>query len=140
MTESLNYQTPSASMRNPLRVPAILLLCFGGCTLLAIALDLLDRMFGWRIFHFGVTIGPRESGMCFNALSTILLIVMMVGAVHMLRLRSYGMAMTAAILAIVPLTAVCCCIFTLPAGVWALLLLLRPEVKSLFVNRGQWNL
>ena len=52
------------------------------------------------------------------------------GAIKMLRLQNYGMAMAAAIVAMVPCQ--CCCLLGLPFGIWALVVLNKPEVKSQF--------
>ena len=52
------------------------------------------------------------------------------GAVEMLRLRNYGVAMVASIVAMLPCQ--CCCLLGLPAGIWALVTLNKPEVKSQF--------
>jgi hypothetical protein len=132
MTEQpLNYQTPQPG--NPLKLPAIILLALGGTTLVAILLDYISRLTNGSInVTFGIHVGSPDSTMCFNAVSAVLLVIMMIGAFQMLRLRSYGMAMTAAILAIFPLTASCCCVLTGPVGLWALLLLLKPPVKAAF--------
>lgn len=51
------------------------------------------------------------------------------GALQMKKARSYGWAMTASILALVPCTSPCCLV-GVPIGIWALVVLLRPEVKS----------
>src|SRR5579862_7286757 len=109
MTQTpLDYQTPQPQPGLALRIPAILLIVFGGLTIAAIVLDFLSRIIaGSAGFHFtfGFHVGPPESAMCFNALSVVLLVIMMVGAIQMLRLRNYPLAMTAAILAVVPFTA-----------------------------------
>lgn len=55
--------------------------------------------------------------------------VVLYGALQMKNLRSYGWAMTACILAMVPCTSPCCLV-GLPIGIWALVVLLKPEVKS----------
>ena len=52
------------------------------------------------------------------------------GAVKMLRLQSYGLAMAASIVAMLPCQ--CCCLLGLPFGIWALVVLNKPEVKSQF--------
>jgi hypothetical protein len=52
------------------------------------------------------------------------------GAIKLLRLRNYGVAMAASIVAMLPCQ--CCCLFGLPFGIWALVVLNRPEVKSQF--------
>ena len=46
-------------------------------------------------------------------------------------LQSFGMVVAAAILAMVPCTSPCCCI-GLPVGIWVLVVLFKPEVKSAF--------
>jgi hypothetical protein len=46
-------------------------------------------------------------------------------------LRSYGFAFAAAILAMIPCLTPCC-VLGLPFGIWALVVLNKPEVKSQF--------
>jgi len=58
--------------------------------------------------------------------------VAFVGALRMKQLRSYNFAMTAAIIAIVPCTTYICCILATPLGIWALVVLMKPEVKAAF--------
>lgn len=52
------------------------------------------------------------------------------GAFKMKNLESHGLAMTASILALLPCSL--CCLFGLPFGIWALVVLSKPEVKSQF--------
>jgi hypothetical protein len=55
------------------------------------------------------------------------------GGVHMLRLRSFGLAITGSILAMVPcLTCLGCCGVGEGIGIWALVILLSADVKALF--------
>ncbi len=53
------------------------------------------------------------------------------GAMKMKKLESYGLAMTASIVAMIPCISPCCLI-GLPIGIWALVVLSKPEVKSAF--------
>jgi hypothetical protein len=53
------------------------------------------------------------------------------GAAKMMKLQSYGLAMTASILAMVPCLSACCLI-GLPIGIWSLIVLNDPAVKSAF--------
>ncbi len=53
------------------------------------------------------------------------------GAVCMLRLKLYPLAMTGSIVAMVPCSSGCC-LLGLPLGIWALVVLNRPEVKNAF--------
>lgn len=52
------------------------------------------------------------------------------GAINLLRLRNRGTAVAASIVAMLPCQ--CCCLFGLPAGIWALIALNKPEVRSQF--------
>lgn len=54
------------------------------------------------------------------------------GAIKMRSLQGYGLSMAAAIISIIPCNA-CCCI-TLPVGIWALVILMKPEVKASFTS------
>jgi hypothetical protein len=58
-------------------------------------------------------------------------ILAIVAAGKMKRLESYGLLMTATILTMLPCTSGCCCI-GLPIGIWILIVLSKPEVKSAF--------
>jgi len=63
-------------------------------------------------------------GMVFSAL-------VLFGGVRMQRLQSRGLAMAAAIIAIVPCVSPCCLV-GIPLGIWALVVLAKPEVRSQF--------
>jgi hypothetical protein len=58
-------------------------------------------------------------------------VIVLVGAAKMQKLQSYQFALTASIVAMVPCISPCC-IFGLPFGIWALVVLNKPEVKSQF--------
>lgn len=49
----------------------------------------------------------------------------------MKNLQSYGLAMTGAVLAVIPCTGPCC-IFSLPLGIYALIILMSSDVKAAF--------
>jgi GYF domain 2 len=53
------------------------------------------------------------------------------GAIKMQKLAGYGFALAAAIVALIPCFSPCCLI-GLPIGIWALVVLSKPEVKSQF--------
>jgi hypothetical protein len=57
--------------------------------------------------------------------------VILLGALKMKKLESYGLAMTASIIAMIPCLSPCCLI-GLPIGIWSLVVLSKPEVKSAF--------
>ena len=54
------------------------------------------------------------------------------GAMQMKQLRNWNIAMGASIAAMLPCS--CCCIVGLPIGIWSLIVLMKPEVKSAFVG------
>lgn len=56
--------------------------------------------------------------------------VMIAGALSMRRLENRTLALAAATFALIPCQ--CCCCVSIPFGVWALLMLNRPEVKQSF--------
>jgi hypothetical protein len=51
---------------------------------------------------------------------------------QMMKLRAWTLGVVASIAAMLPCTAVCCCI-GLPIGIWSLVVLFKPEVKQAFV-------
>jgi hypothetical protein len=53
------------------------------------------------------------------------------GALQMKNLTKHGLALSAAIVAMIPCVSPCCLI-GLPIGIWAVVMLSKPEVKSHF--------
>jgi hypothetical protein len=80
-----------------------------------------------RMFH--LLMGPV--GIAARVVGIIVSIFILIGAFRMQKLANYGLAMTAAIVAMVPCLSPCC-IIGLPIGIWALVMLGKPEVKSQF--------
>ena len=70
-------------------------------------------------------------GVVFSVIGIALAAVILVGALKMKKLESYGFAMAASIIAMIPCLSPCCLI-GLPIGIWALVVLSKPEVKSAF--------
>ena len=58
-------------------------------------------------------------------------IVVLFGGLKMRKCESYGLCMTASILAMIPCLSICC-VVGLPVGIWALVVISKPEVKSAF--------
>ncbi|HPP53040.1 MAG TPA: hypothetical protein PK777_08830, partial [Thermoguttaceae bacterium] len=65
-------------------------------------------------------------------ISLAVAIVVLLGAIRMKNLQSYGFAMTAAILSIIPCTSPCCFLIGTPIGIWALVVLNDQTVKAAF--------
>jgi hypothetical protein len=119
--------------------PAIALMIVGGLTLVVYVVDIILRLAGVAMFGAagGAPQGDAANAMGFMVGSIVGAIValcwggiVLSGAVQMLRLRGYGYAMTATIVAMVPCSA--CCILGLPFGIWGLVVLMKPEVKDAF--------
>jgi hypothetical protein len=73
---------------------------------------------------------PPLAGVAVLLFSVIPATVIIYGGLEMLRLRSYGWAMAAAIVAII-----FCSLTGTPAGIWALIVLLLAGVRETFANR-----
>ena len=79
-------------------------------------------------------LGYMVAGIFFPIVSLISIAaspIIIFGGIQMLRARRYFIALWAAILALVPLTSVCC-IPGIPIGIWALIVLRHPEVRASF--------
>jgi len=70
-------------------------------------------------------------GIVQNIIGGVVGVVVLLGAAKMQKLQSYQFALTASIVAMVPCISPCC-LFGLPFGIWALVVLNKPEVKSQF--------
>ncbi len=70
-------------------------------------------------------------GLVQNIIGAVVGVIVLLGASKMKKLQNYSFAMTASIVAMLPCISPCC-IFGLPFGIWALVVLNKPEVKSQF--------
>jgi hypothetical protein len=131
---------PSGSAQDALNVPSILIMVMAG-------IGVLSALYG---IVAGGSIPPqlldnpqftpqmREmmtkfagGGRIMNFVGLVLDGVMIYGALQMRSLKSFGLAMASAILIMLPCSG-CCCLLGLPVGIWALVTLNKPEVKSAF--------
>jgi hypothetical protein len=132
--------TPTANVEQLVRGPAIFLL------VLAI-LDLVASLIGIGFVAFSQTL-PTFPGMpaenvelqqklsfLFSLPAYVLGIAIgiarLIGALKMMKLQSYGLAMATSILTLIP-CGTCCCLLNIGAGIWALVVLSKPEVKRAF--------
>lgn len=58
--------------------------------------------------------------------------VILAGGIKMLKLQTWGLCLAAVILIMLPCGASCLCCLGLPLGIWMVILLNKPEVKSSF--------
>ena len=73
-------------------------------------------------------VGPLTK--VFSLIAAALGGLLVFGGYQMRNLKSYGIAMAACIVGLLPCQS-CCCV-TLPLAIWTLTILTRPEIKSSF--------
>jgi hypothetical protein len=130
---------PSAGAADQVNGPAIGLLVTAILNVVAQPVFILMRLAG--VTFAAANQMPRDQaaiaafsgvlGIVFGIIATILGVVVLIGALKMKKLQSYGFAMTASIIAMLPCIFPCC-LLGLPMGIWALVVLAKPEVKSAF--------
>jgi predicted Zn finger-like uncharacterized protein len=121
--------------------PAIALMVVGGLGILGAILDLLFRLLNLGLangaparadasaYNVGYQVGTAL-GTIFDIFGICWALVVLLGAFKMKKLESFGFAMTACILALLPCSF--CCVLGLPFGIWGLVVLNKPEVKDVF--------
>jgi hypothetical protein len=129
-----------ADVIRKLRSPAVALICLGVLNVMSAVVLLLGRLANLIKGNERVIADEAErlgyqTAMIYFPLVSLLSIgaapLIIIGGVQMLSARKYSLAILAAILAMIPLTSVCC----LPGigiGLWALIVLRNPEVKAAF--------
>jgi hypothetical protein len=129
--------------QSAVNLPAISLMVLGG---LGVALSLLAAVVNFLGGGMGAMAGGRGEqipaflsgtvGGLINLAACALYALLFYGAYQMKTLKSYPLAMTGAIAAMLPCS--CCCVIGLPIGIWAIVVLLKPAVKQAFEsNRAQ---
>ncbi len=125
--------------REQVQMPAIVLMAVSALGMLGQVGALLARLLGMGLGSLGAREGSEAVvammsgavGIVISLLGLAIGAFIIYGAFQMKELRSYGMAMAAAVAAMVPCISPCCCL-GLPVGIWALVVLLKPEVKQAF--------
>lgn len=121
------------------KAPAIVLIAVAGLGILG---QLVSMVFNLAGMHRIPSNMPPEAERWFTYMSgglgvvaTVVTLVVggliIFGAMKMMSLQNYGLAMAAAIIAMVPCLSPCCC-FGIPAGIWAIVVLSNAEVKAAF--------
>lgn len=124
--------------------PALWLLVVGIIDLTLTGFDLLSRLF---LTHTAdvmrqLQMLPAEmrsimeklmgpAGIALDLAGLVVDVLIILGATRMKVLQNHGLAVAASVLALLPCLSPCC-ILSMPFGIWALVVLLRPEVKSQF--------
>ena len=140
------YQSPYEQISNPnanasAQAPAIALICVGAIAIVLGSLGLVGDLF---MYLSGMLdqLEERNNGPVSEYTQVIvrtiwggvLLIAacyVLYGSIQMMRLRSYPIAFSAAVVATIPMLGPCC-ILGIPFGIWALVVLAKPEVKRAF--------
>ena len=63
--------------------------------------------------------------------SVVVVLVGLIGSTRMLQMKTYGLAMVAAVLTLIPCVGPCCCL-GLPIGIWSLVVLSNVQVRQQF--------
>lgn len=71
-------------------------------------------------------------GLAANIFSVLVGAFIILGSIKMMKLQSRGLAVATAVVSMIPCLTGCCCILGLPFGIWAMVVLNKPEVKSSF--------
>ncbi len=133
-----------------LKLPAILLIIFGVLGLLmTLAGPFLKAFWVNLMIHFidqmNAQIPPESRSQMEAAakagfglqdvfglvLGLVVNSVILMGGLKMLKLQTWGLGLAAVILIMLPCGSFCCCV-GLPLGIWMVILLNKPEVKSSF--------
>ena len=118
------------------RGPAIGLIVTSAVGVVSHVANLLIRVLGLSFAvlgdnRMGMFSGARGVIMSVIAISTAGLVVF--AATQMMKLSKYNLCLAGTVIAMVPCTSPCCCL-GLPIGIWALVVLLKPEVKQAFID------
>lgn len=109
--------------------PTLALMIVKGMTMMLLGLPLLGSLVTIiTARNDGAIIGGLVQGFLIVA-SLVIDFLVIYGALQMRQLRSHGWGMAACILAIIPHA---CCLFSLPFGIWGLVVLNDPEVRRAF--------
>jgi hypothetical protein len=120
---------------NPLIVPAIFLLILSTLFLLILLASLPNQMIRIRAIDPST---PEGTGELLGSILPLVLwplfeIGIAVGAISMIRLTSYRSAYSAAVLSVIPLCSPCF-VAGIPFGIWAIVLLNRPQIRQRFAK------
>ena len=129
--------------REALNIPGILFMVFGGLSVLlalygmvgnnadnpALSKLMTDPNIPPQLKDF-VRVLAGSGAKVLNLLAAAMSGLLIFGGVQMRNLKSYGVAIAACVIGMLPCTS-CCCV-TIPIAIWTLTILMRPEIKSSF--------
>jgi hypothetical protein len=133
---------PAAAGSDIVTPPAIALIVLGALNILISLFRILSSAIGSGRPPFqpsgmseemqrGFMLGFKFVNTVGGPLGVVGALFILFGGIMMLKRKSYGLCMAASILAMIPCLSACCPI-GIPIGIWALVILAKPEVKALF--------
>jgi len=142
------YQSPSQFGSSPrpdlsgkVKPPAIALLVVAPLGIVFALFDLVIRLINLSSGNVPVIFdqpGAQEGAMVGawigaggDVIAIICQIVVIIGALNMMKMQNYGLALTACVLSVIPCLSACC-VLGMPFGIWGLIVLNDPNVKSAF--------
>jgi hypothetical protein len=132
------YQSPAidqaaAGAGNPLMIPASILLVLASIMLALILLSVPGQIL--RMRDIDTTTHEGQGELIGSILTLVVWIIITAailwGSIAMLRLRSYRDSFVAAVLSVIPVCSPCF-VLGIPFGIWAIIVLIRPEVRARF--------
>jgi len=138
--------TPAGDAAALVNGPGIALMIVGIFCVLTALLSLASNVFGFGANAFApgggqpgmppqlekwVQMTSGGVGVALNIIGLGISGFIIFASTKMRRLESYGLVMTGTIISMVPCISPCCCV-GLPIGIWVLVVLSKPEVKSAF--------
>ena len=136
----------SANPKQSVHGPAVFLIVAGALNVALGMVSVLSRLVGWTlpspqptgnpVLDRLLELGSSGVGAVFDLFAIAISAFIIFGGYRMMKLSNYGLCIAASIAALVPCLSPCCCL-GLPAGIWALVVLCKPEVKAAFESAAR---
>lgn len=132
---------PAGNVQSQLNGPAMGLIIAGALGLLSQIILLLIHFgvfalnlpFAGSSMSSGLSMLSGTIGLALRVMGIAVNLFVIYGAMQMRSLKNYNLAIGAAIAAIIPCFSSCpCCFLGIGFGVWAIIILVKPEVKAAF--------
>jgi hypothetical protein len=132
-------QPNTAAVASRVKGPAIALIVVSALGILGQIASMLAHLAGVRSapanmppeMERWVTMMSGGLGIVATVLTVAVGALIIYGAMKMMNLQNYGLAMAASIVAMIPCLSPCCCL-GIPVGIWAIVVLSNAEVKAAF--------
>lgn len=129
---------PDPNARERIAVPAIIIIVTGA---LGIPLQLIGMVMNIMGVGMGATSGQEGVanimsggiGIVFNIIGLAVAGFLIYGGLQLKNLGNWTIGLIAAILSVIPCCA--CCLTGIPGGIWALIVMNKPEIKSAFAQK-----